>query len=146
MDWHKPPICCLILALFLASCGVPGLTQSCAEQSKEFLDQIQPIAREWDDAAKLANQTPRMGLSVQIANLQAIRRKVQDMKPPECAKQVQEKLTESMDATIQGYLDFMTQKPDATVQASFKKANDAMLAFGTAMLQVRTGVSLTPTP
>jgi hypothetical protein len=134
----------LIASLLLAGCGVPAIVASCSEQSKPFLDQIQPLARKWDDANKLASQTPRMQLAVQIANLQAVRREAQDLKPPECAKPVHDALVGSMDATIQGFLDFMSQKPDATVQVNFTKANEQMIAF-TKALAVVQGLSLDPT-
>jgi hypothetical protein len=134
----------LATTLMLTGCGMPGFVASCAEQSKPFLDQIQPLARKWDDANNLASQTPRMQLAVQIANLQAVRREAQDLKPPECAKPVQDALVGSMDATIQGFLDFMSQKPDTTVQVSFAKANEQMSAF-TKALAVVQGLSLDPT-
>src|SRR4051812_24475808 len=82
----------LVLIVFLlplsASCSIPGLA-SCADQSEAFFGQVEPLARRWDDANKLAGQTPRMQLAGQIASLQAVRRDVEDLKPPECSKPVQ---------------------------------------------------------
>lgn len=133
----------ITLSGFLWACGVPGLA-SCADQSGDFLAQIEPLARKWDDANNLAGQTPRMQLAAQIGNLQSIRREAQDMKPPECAKPVQDALVGSMDATIQGYLDFLAQKSDQSVAASFKRASEQMTAFGAAIAVVR-GLAPTPT-
>jgi len=134
----------LLAALALSACSVPGLA-SCADQSQEFFDKIEPLARRWDDANKLAGQTPRMQLAVQIANLQAVRRDVQDLKPPACSKPVQDALTGTMDATIQGYIDFLAQKPDSTVSASFKQASTQMDAYIMA-LAVAKGLASTATP
>lgn len=126
----------LATVLLLSACSVPGLA-SCADQSEEFLAQIEPLARKWDDANKLAGQTPRMQLAIQISNLQSVRREAQDLKPPECAKPVQDALVGSMDSTIQAYLDFLAQKSDSAIADSFKRANEQMTAFGTAIATVR---------
>lgn len=134
----------IVLLLLLPACSVPGIA-SCADQSQPFFDQIEPLARRWDDANKLAGQTPRMQLAVQIASLQAIRRDVQDLKPPECSKAAQTALVGTMDATIQGYVDFLAQRPDSVVQASFKTAGEQMLAYGQA-LAVAKGIAPTVTP
>jgi hypothetical protein len=132
------------LLSLLAACSVPGLA-SCVDQSQPFFDQIEPLARRWDDANKLAGQTPRMQLAVQIASLQAIRRDVQDLKPPECSKAAQTALVGAMDATIQGYVDFLAQKSDSTVSASFKLASTQMNAYILA-LEAARGLAPTATP
>lgn len=120
----------LLSAIALAACGNPFVAQTCAEQSKEGLEKIQSAAREWDDANQLAGQTPRASLATQIAALQAVRRKVQDVAVPDCAAPMKQALIDSMDASIEGYVAFLGQKPDSTVQASFKLANDKMDEFG----------------
>jgi hypothetical protein len=131
-------------ALLLSACSIPGFA-SCADQSTEFFGKVEPLARRWDDANKLAGQTPRMQLAIQISNLQAVRRDVQDLTPPECSKPVQTALASTMDATIQGYIDFLSQKSDSTVQASFAKANEQMVAYTNA-LAVAKGIPPTATP
>jgi hypothetical protein len=118
---------------------------SCADQSSEFFSKVEPLARRWDDANKLANQTPRMQLAGQIASLQAVRRDVQDLTPPECSKPVQDSLVSAMDSTIQAYVDFLAQKPNTTVQASFTKASEQMAAYTTALM-VAKGYAPTATP
>lgn len=120
----------LALALLLSACAAPFTAQTCADQSKEALTQIQSIAREWDDANKLAGQTPRSALSAQIGTLQAVRRKVQDVAVPDCAAPMKQALVDSMDASINGYVDFLGQKSDSVVSASFKTANEKMDQFG----------------
>lgn len=128
----------IILIATLTACGVPGLSQSCADQSAAFLEQVQSVAREWDDATKLAGSTPRASLSAQIGNLQGIRRRAQELPAPECAGAAKAKLIGSMDKTIQAFLDFLAQKPEATVQTSFADAGRLMLEFGEEMVKIRT--------
>ena len=93
--------------------------------------------RRWDDANKLAGQTPRVQLASQIAGLQAVRRDVQDLTPPECAKPAQTALTTTMDSTIQGYIDFLAQKPEATVTADFTIARVQMEMYASALATIR---------
>jgi len=120
----------LLFALILTACVAPfGAAPTCAETAGPFITQLQSIAREWDDANKLAGTTPRASLAAQIQNLQAIRRKVQDVQAPECAKKAQTDLIASMDATIEAYLLFLGQKPDTEVTAKFTEANTLMDAF-----------------
>lgn len=124
----------LLFALFLAACDAPLLssptpTPICIQVAQPFFAQLQSLAREWDDANKLAGQTPRAALAQQIQNLQAIRRKVQDLQPPPCAVTAHQDLAGSMDAAVDAYLAFLGQKPDTEVQAAFQKASTLMDAF-----------------
>lgn len=134
----------VVLALYaLVACGNPLAAEpTCQEQAAPALAQIQSAAREWDDANALAGQTPRSALAQQIESLQAARRKVQDITIPDCAAAVKQALVDSMDATIAGYIAFLGQKPDSTVQASFKTANDKMVLFGQEIVKL----SATPVP
>jgi len=120
----------LLIPLLLASCTMPFTAQTCAEQAAPAMTAIQAAAREWDDANKVAGQTPRSNLSGQIAALQAVRRKVEDITVPDCAMAAKRALVESMDASINGYVDFLGQKSDSVVSASFKTANEKMDLFG----------------
>lgn len=123
----------VVILLLLTSCGVPGLaepTPTCQQQAAPALAEIQSAARAWDDANALAGQTPRSSLAAQIETLQAVRRKVEDIAVPDCAAAVKRALVESMEATITGYIAFLGQKADSTVQASFKTANEKMALFG----------------
>ena len=120
----------LIITLLLSACAVPFVGATCAEQAAPAMTQIQAAAREWDDANKLAGQTPRSALAVQIGALQAVRRKVQDIGVPDCASAAKTALVQSMDASIDGYVAFLGQKSDGAVQNAFKLANDKMAVFG----------------
>jgi hypothetical protein len=91
--------------------------------------QLQPVAQRWDDAAALAGNTPRMQLATQIAALQEIKREADVLELPACASDAKAALSRSMQATIEGYLAFLAQSPDTTVQAAFGRARTEMTYF-----------------
>lgn len=140
----------IAVAIVLSGCESPvaGLgatpTPTCQQQAFEYANQIQPIAREWDDANTLAGQTPRASLAAQIEKLQAIRRRAQDIKPPECASTAHLALTNAMDKTVEGYLAFLGQRPDSEVNQSFEQAKNFMAAYTEAI--GRLAAPATPVP
>lgn len=126
----------IFAAALLTACAAP-LGQTCAQQAAPAITQLQSIAREWDDATKLANSTPRASLAAQIGNLQAIRRKTQDVEMPECANAVKAALVASMDSTINGFIAFLGQKPDSEVRGHFEQAAKSMTDFGKAIADLK---------
>jgi hypothetical protein len=136
----------LILTLLLSACGNPlaaAPTPTCLEQSGSALSQLQGVAREWDDAYKLANQTPRAALSAQIGALQTIKRKAEDVTVPDCLSSAKSALIQGMDLSIEGFLAFLGQKPQTEVNAVFARANDRIKAYTEAMGRLAQPV---PTP
>jgi hypothetical protein len=101
----------------------------CVSQARTFIDTAQPMAERWDDATKLADSTPRMGLAPQIAAMQTIRREAQALDAPSCAEQAKQFLLAAMDASVNAYIAFLGQQPDTEVQAGFATANQAMNRF-----------------
>lgn len=101
----------------------------CATETTVYADAIRVIAQEWDDATKLAFQTGRGMLSAQIAQLQDIKRDARAVTVPTCAGTAQTYLIKSMDATIDGFLAFMSKKDQAIIDVYFKDANASMSAF-----------------
>ncbi len=124
------------MVLLLNGCSIPFISQSCADQAKPALDKMQDIAREWDDANALAGQTPRASLAGPIASLQQIRRNAEDIEVPGCAQGVHDSLVGAMDATITGYLDFLGQKGDFVVNASFDRASNKMREFNNELARI----------
>lgn len=112
--------------------GTPiiSLAPSCPQQAAPFLASVQKLAGEWDDANKLASSTPRMSLPPQVSTLQGLRRRAQDLEAPECAFLVKQRLIDSMDNTINGYIAFLAQKPDSEVNKLFEQAGKSLDAFG----------------
>ena len=62
---------------------------------------------QWEDESKLANQTGRISLSPRIAELQRIRREVDQEEWPECAKDAKTILVAGMDYSIDGFIAFL---------------------------------------
>lgn len=129
--------------VFLTACNnplaaTPTPTPTCVQLAQPTMQELESIAREWDDANKLAGQTPRASLAPQIDKLQATRRKVQDMQVPSCVDAAHRAFIESMDATIDGYIAFLGRKPDADVSNAFKRADDAMTAFSEELRKMST--------
>lgn len=106
------------------------------DDGKKVYDLLHQYAQEWDDAVTLANNTPRVALSAQIATLQRIRRDVQAQTYPTCAFAAGTALVTVMDTTIDGFLAFLGQKPDAEVAASFQRAAEQEKAFIAEMAKV----------
>lgn len=94
-----------------------------------FLGQIEPLARQWDDANAVAKSAARIALAGPVANLQALRRQVQDVQAPPCAFLAKQRLIDAMDNTINGYMAFMQQKPENTVNQFFDQADHSMRDF-----------------
>lgn len=97
--------------------------QPCTVQASALIADLEAVFDEWDDANKIAGSTSRIGLAGPVAELQKIRRSVTDMNPPECAREVETLLVNHMDKTIDGYLSFMADEPDATVSRHFDEAS-----------------------
>lgn len=137
--------------LFLAACGSAPLavtptsqpastpTLTCTDHAGPF----KTLAKQWDDANTLASQSPRMSLAPQIAELQKIRRDTEALTASECTKGAQTALVQSVDATIEGYLAFLGQQPDTTVQIHFASAQNAMLEYQDELLKAS---GITPPP
>ena len=142
----------LLLVLALTGCGaadfgfVPAVTPTptCEAGLPAFAQTLDPLAREWDDANKVASSTPRSALSAQIGALQSVRRRVQDIAAPPCGAEMKEHLVKTMNATIDGYIAFLGQKSDPVVNAFFETAKTEMDAYQaaslTAMLPAATAV------
>lgn len=116
--------------------GVP-LPFSCQSQSKTFLAEVEPLARAWDDAANLADSTPRMSLPPQIDKLQALRRQAQDLDAPTCAAPVKMHLIATMDHTINGFVAFLAQKPELEVTNLFMEAQRSLDRYGEALVALK---------
>lgn len=107
--------------VFLASCTLvscsnptamfasPTPTPTCGQQFVGYNKLIQPILQEWDDAAKLANNTSRISLSPQIESMQAIRRRMSALEHAPCLDAVHSAVTDGMGHDIDTFIAFMGQ-------------------------------------
>lgn len=125
----------LIPALLLASCG----PAPCFEQAAEYTPALESYFDEWDDANTVANSTPRAALSQAVADLQAIKRNVDDLAHPECVDTVQLAAVSYMDKTIEGYLSFMAQDEDEVVSKKFEDAAYFLDRFVKELTKLKAG-------
>ena len=105
----------LIIGMFLLSaCG--ETTESSVNPIQEavdplgaYLDQIEVLVQEWDDAIDLADSTGRGNLPDRVAELQRIRRRAQFMDVPSEVESAHRNFIKAMDYAIDGYLAFMRE-------------------------------------
>jgi len=133
-----------IAALLLVACGtpaptptpspVPTPTPGCpADGAAEYLNEWGRITAEWDDLIELAGSTPRVNLPPLVQQMQGLRREQVGLDAP-CAEAeaLTEASVEQMDAIIEGYLAFIRQESDSTVEQHFGRARQAAPKIGRA--------------
>lgn len=116
----------LVLFFLLTGCA---FGQPCSMQSAEYLAKLEELLVRWDDANSVAGSSSRLSLGSSIPPLQQIRREVNTLTPPECAKNIQALSVAYMDTTINLYLSFMAQKPDEEVNAQAQESKQALEQF-----------------
>lgn len=118
----------------------------CVVKAQPYVAQVESLLGDWDDANRLASSTSRIALSPAIASLQDIRRKASDLDwGPKCSAAMRQPLLDYMDKTIEGYLAFMADDPDSTVQRIFEEASEKLADYTIANLTV-TGAMPVVTP
>lgn len=143
----------LLLTMLLATlvaCGSPARGAGAGGCGSKDSDQIRTLVttqlQVWDDANRLAAGTSRIAIAPQIAELQRIRRETQAQAYPTCGRQVQSSFVAMMGATIETYLAFQSQQPDATVEANAQAAADRRADFERSLTAVGgTAAALVPT-
>lgn len=118
-------------AAFVAAhgaCAVDAVLKSAADMNK--------LLTTWDDASKLANSTPRNALAPQISVLQDLHRQANALEVPTCLENAKSYLALGMDKTVNAFLDFLGQKPDALVTADFNDANQEFKTFDAELAKI----------
>lgn len=98
--------------------------EPCKLQAKSYLENVEKITIEWDDANQVANSTSRIALSPAVAELQRIRRELSIINYPDCASNAHDYLLKYMDKVIDGYLAFMAQDPEADISRNFDEGSN----------------------
>lgn len=133
----------ITLSLTVSACEGGGMfgptpTPECTgEDVQAFLDELGPILGRWDDRAELAGNTGRMNLSPIVSDLQDIKQAVQELDAPWCAEEAQEKAVAYMDQYIDGYLAFMAEESDTTLNEKFERADELLTDFKEARSALR---------
>jgi hypothetical protein len=113
---------CIVVVIFVMPHKNPFLDTSCATQVKVYREKIKPILYEWGDATELASKSSRISIVPQVANLQALKRKLDIIEPGSCVATAHTSLSMSMNEEIEGFLSFMAQEADGTVSGHMQLA------------------------
>ena len=150
----------LALVILVSACGqgpvqvqvpvelkpAPTSTPACNPTSvSDFLSKSDKTLREFDDANKLADQTPRMALAAEIQSLQKIHQQYDDIQAPDCAKKYQEFISSAMGNYIAGFLGFLGSA-DYSPQADFRAADTNLNEATAELVNVHLTASGLPTP
>jgi hypothetical protein len=123
---------------FLTRLAATPTSALCRDQAADYLLLIDDTLTEWDDAARIANNTARGSLSPAIADLQAIRRKLNQTTVPACVTLAHQYLIQFMDETIDGFIAFLTDKPDSTITRLFNNADRNFNLFTDELTRIRS--------
>ncbi len=110
----------------------------CRVQAADYLQLIDSTLTEWDDAVRIANNTARGSLSPAIADLQGIRRQLNQTTVPGCTSLAHQYLIQHMDNTIEGFLSFMRDDPDSQVNRRFTEAEKSFDLFLGELTSIRS--------
>lgn len=100
---------CVFITLCLTAC----------ESKDKGLEEMKKIESKWLDGVKLAESTPRIALSPQVGNLQAIKRDLEGVGVGNCLAGAKIALNDHMSLTIQGFLEFMDPDKKYLSSSSF---------------------------
>ena len=87
----------------------------CSEETVAFSAATSALLREWEDAVRVAESTPKIALAPQIAALQALRRQVEDLDAPPCATTIKALVVSAMNSGTSALLDFASSAMSADI-------------------------------
>lgn len=126
----------LLLVLLTIVFALVGCGPSCEEQIAEYLDQVDEIMVEWDDARDVASFTPALLLDGPISDLQAIRRNAdRNLEPPECGR---DDITKTAVDTKRNMIRYMNDVIDLLL--AFSADSNTDLDPGKNEIAVRRGI------
>lgn len=101
--------------------------------TEENLAPLEDVEVRFEDAATLADNTPRIQLANVIASMQEIRRDTLDLELAACLSDAQSILVQYMDKIIEGFTNFLAQK---AYSASFDAAKVLLQNYQDAFLHL----------
>ncbi len=93
---------------------------------------LDATVRKWVDAVRVADTTGRIALAGPVSTMQAIRREAASISVPACLIPARTLLVRAMDATVNGYLAFMSNESGMGRENSrgeFRAADIALAAY-----------------
>jgi hypothetical protein len=119
------------------------VSDSCRSDTLRYINRIQPLMAEFSDTMEVAGSTPRIALSPIIQDLQRIRRDIIDVPAPDCAQRAANLLISGMNNVINGFVDFVGEAGDATVE---REISQGVLEMTNGFDQLSALASGKPTP
>ena len=113
----------------------------CADQAAGYLDELDALRERWMDAFEIANSTARMSLAGPVGELQAIRREIDALEGPACARMAGRALYDHTESVIDGFLLFMQDEPESAVNAKFDAAIVAIDRYYSALDTIEAEVA-----
>jgi len=116
----------------------PTPEPTCSTEDGELVfDALNSTWDEFYDEITLADSTPRMQLAPRIAELQRIRREVEDQEWPDCGVMAQSFLVSAMEETINGFIAFLAQKADSVIEGHFDRSGNHFKFFTSELEKIR---------
>lgn len=110
------PVILTAVVLVTATTCSGIMTPACTRAPFETL---RDIAQRWDDTVVVASATPRVALSSQINQLQAIRRDVQNLALPACGREARTALVAYMDGVIEAFVAFLANERGTRLDSAY---------------------------
>ncbi len=101
----------------------------CYVQAKDFIAAFDPLIHRWKDAYDVARSTSRINLGPAIAEMQSVKRDIEALDPPPCAKEAHEAYIMQADYMIKGFLSFMVQEDENIANTFFENAVNQLKYF-----------------
>lgn len=114
----------LAVALVLSACGQTRSTQP-DRTAQDYVIWADDFASRWDDALAVAEVTGRGALAGPVSDLQALRREASAYQSNNVAvMDIHSSLITATDAAVNGFLSFMAEESDQTVNVYMAKYAD----------------------
>lgn len=97
-----------VLLVFGLVTGCSSPEAQCESSLEAYMPALDKAISSWNDAFAVAESTSRISLADPVSRLQDARRDVESLEPPDCYADRHESLVESMDYTIETFLNFMS--------------------------------------
>ena len=115
----------LIVVILLIGC-TPVNTYCPKDEATIAYKELTSLSERWKDGFNLAASTSRMNLPTVIESLQSIKQDTNALEVPECLYQPHYQFVRSMEAGIDAFIAFMSEKPDFEISEKLKESNSFM--------------------
>jgi len=126
---NKRPKIWLFALVGLLIIAVLVFVFSDGKKEERYANDAYAIVIEFADLHELAASSSRISLGPVIADMQDLRRKAENLDPPQDARMAQIYLINALDAEIDGFLAFMANEDEEVVSRYFESAAKNLNSF-----------------